>query len=216
MECGSGAAVCVLACVYTSACQTLRSNTSPSIYLYLHANVSLMQNSRRLRGSFFSLELVKSLKTKSKAVPRVHRVCFAPGSWASSRTENPKSSDLTLKGEQRRCLEGGRPLAELRMSAGRPARLSAHALSAVLTPPLGAGQAGPKMAALRYRRFLKLCEEWPVDETKRGRDLGAYLRQRVAQAFREGENTQVTGGKEVGDVGTRGGRVGILRMRRPP
>ncbi|KAH0512388.1 Ubiquinol-cytochrome-c reductase complex assembly factor 2 [Microtus ochrogaster] len=47
------------------------------------------------------------------------------------------------------------------------------------------------MAALRYRRFLKLCEEWPVDETKRGRDLGAYLRQRVAQAFREGENTQV-------------------------
>lgn len=49
------------------------------------------------------------------------------------------------------------------------------------------------MAAGRYRRFLKLCEEWPVDETKRGRDLGSYLRQRVAQAFREGENTQVTG-----------------------
>ncbi|XP_053313818.1 ubiquinol-cytochrome-c reductase complex assembly factor 2 [Spea bombifrons] len=48
------------------------------------------------------------------------------------------------------------------------------------------------MAALRYRRFLKLCEEWPVDETKRGRDLGAIIRQRVAQAFREGENTQVT------------------------
>ncbi|XP_045691658.1 ubiquinol-cytochrome-c reductase complex assembly factor 2 isoform X1 [Phyllostomus hastatus] len=47
------------------------------------------------------------------------------------------------------------------------------------------------MAAGRYRRFLKLCEEWPVDDTKRGRDLGAYLRQRVAQAFREGENTQV-------------------------
>uniref|UniRef100_D3Z949 Mitochondrial nucleoid factor 1 n=1 Tax=Rattus norvegicus TaxID=10116 RepID=D3Z949_RAT len=47
------------------------------------------------------------------------------------------------------------------------------------------------MAALRYRRFLKLCEEWPVDETKRGRDLGAYLRQWVAQAFWEGENTQI-------------------------
>ncbi|TKC49599.1 hypothetical protein EI555_016531 [Monodon monoceros] len=46
------------------------------------------------------------------------------------------------------------------------------------------------MAASRYRRFLRLCEEWPVDETKKGRDLGAYLRQRVAQAFREGENTQ--------------------------
>ncbi|OCT77785.1 hypothetical protein XELAEV_18028880mg [Xenopus laevis] len=47
------------------------------------------------------------------------------------------------------------------------------------------------MASLRYRRFLKLCEEWPVDETRVGRDLGAYIRQRVAQAFREGESTQV-------------------------
>ncbi|XP_066447656.1 ubiquinol-cytochrome c reductase complex assembly factor 2 isoform X2 [Eleutherodactylus coqui] len=46
------------------------------------------------------------------------------------------------------------------------------------------------MAALRYRRFLKLCEEWPIDESRRGRDLGAMLRQRVAQAFKEGENTQ--------------------------
>uniref|UniRef100_A0A8C0GU49 Mitochondrial nucleoid factor 1 n=1 Tax=Chelonoidis abingdonii TaxID=106734 RepID=A0A8C0GU49_CHEAB len=46
------------------------------------------------------------------------------------------------------------------------------------------------MAATRYRRFLKLCEEWLVEETKRGRDLGAFLRQRVAQAFREGESTQ--------------------------
>ncbi|XP_075766702.1 ubiquinol-cytochrome c reductase complex assembly factor 2 isoform X3 [Pelodiscus sinensis] len=47
------------------------------------------------------------------------------------------------------------------------------------------------MAATRYRRFLKLCEEWPVEETKRGRDLGAVVRQRVAQAFREGESTQI-------------------------
>uniref|UniRef100_A0A8C8SH39 Mitochondrial nucleoid factor 1 n=1 Tax=Pelusios castaneus TaxID=367368 RepID=A0A8C8SH39_9SAUR len=46
------------------------------------------------------------------------------------------------------------------------------------------------MAAARYRRFLKLCEEWPIEETKRGRDLGAFLRQRVGQAFREGERTQ--------------------------
>ncbi|NWJ09577.1 UQCC2 factor, partial [Crypturellus undulatus] len=35
------------------------------------------------------------------------------------------------------------------------------------------------MAATRYRRFLKLCEEWPVEETKRHRDLGAFLRQRL-------------------------------------
>ncbi|TFK03802.1 RNA-binding protein 40 [Platysternon megacephalum] len=46
------------------------------------------------------------------------------------------------------------------------------------------------MAATRYWRFLKLCEDWPVEETKQGRDLGAFLRQRVAQAFREGESTQ--------------------------
>lgn len=49
----------------------------------------------------------------------------------------------------------------------------------------------PKMSATRYRRFLKLCEEWPRDESKKGRDLGTFLRQRVASAFREGENTQV-------------------------
>uniref|UniRef100_A0A3Q2FM49 Mitochondrial nucleoid factor 1 n=1 Tax=Cyprinodon variegatus TaxID=28743 RepID=A0A3Q2FM49_CYPVA len=47
------------------------------------------------------------------------------------------------------------------------------------------------MSATRYRRFLKLCEEWPRDETKKGRDLGTFLRQRVASAFREGENTQI-------------------------
>uniref|UniRef100_A0A3B4UWP1 Mitochondrial nucleoid factor 1 n=1 Tax=Seriola dumerili TaxID=41447 RepID=A0A3B4UWP1_SERDU len=46
------------------------------------------------------------------------------------------------------------------------------------------------MSATRYRRFLKLCEEWPRDETKKGRDLGTFLRHKVASAFREGENTQ--------------------------
>lgn len=47
------------------------------------------------------------------------------------------------------------------------------------------------MSATRYRRFLKLCEEWPRDEMKKGRDLGTFLRQRVASVFREGENTQI-------------------------
>ncbi|CAL8256282.1 unnamed protein product [Arctogadus glacialis] len=47
------------------------------------------------------------------------------------------------------------------------------------------------MSATRYRRFLKLCEEWPMDDFKKGRDLGTFLRQRVALAFREGENTQI-------------------------
>ncbi|KAG7472566.1 hypothetical protein MATL_G00110190 [Megalops atlanticus] len=48
------------------------------------------------------------------------------------------------------------------------------------------------MSVTRYRRFLKLCEEWPRDELKKGRDLGTFLRQRVAHAFREGENTQIS------------------------
>lgn len=60
------------------------------------------------------------------------------------------------------------------------------------------------MAASRYRRFLRLCEEWPVEESKRQRDLGAALRLRVAQAFREGDNTQV-GGWRSGGAGGRGG-----------
>nr|ATN38464.1 mitochondrial ubiquinol-cytochrome-c reductase complex assembly factor 2 [Sparus aurata] len=47
------------------------------------------------------------------------------------------------------------------------------------------------MSATRYRRFLKLCEEWPRDEFKKGRDLGTFLRQKVAVGFREGENTQI-------------------------
>uniref|UniRef100_A0A3B4A678 Mitochondrial nucleoid factor 1 n=1 Tax=Periophthalmus magnuspinnatus TaxID=409849 RepID=A0A3B4A678_9GOBI len=46
------------------------------------------------------------------------------------------------------------------------------------------------MSATRYRRFLKLCEEWPRDESKKARDLGTFLRQRVAATFREGESTQ--------------------------
>ncbi|NWT58941.1 UQCC2 factor, partial [Erythrocercus mccallii] len=48
------------------------------------------------------------------------------------------------------------------------------------------------MAASRYRRFLRLCEEWPAENSKRQRDLGLVLRQRVAQAFREGENTPIS------------------------
>ncbi|MBN3295124.1 ubiquinol-cytochrome-c reductase complex assembly factor 2 [Amia ocellicauda] len=47
------------------------------------------------------------------------------------------------------------------------------------------------MSLTRYRRFLRLCEEWPRDETKTGRDLGTFLRQKVALAFREGESTQI-------------------------
>ena len=47
------------------------------------------------------------------------------------------------------------------------------------------------MAASRYRKFLRLIEEWPVDPSKRGRDLAAHLRKRVAKDFSKGESTKV-------------------------
>lgn len=47
------------------------------------------------------------------------------------------------------------------------------------------------MAATRYRKFLRLAENWPVDPTKSGRDFGVLLRQKIASAFREGPNTKI-------------------------
>lgn len=48
-----------------------------------------------------------------------------------------------------------------------------------------------KAGAGLYRRFLQLCEEWPVDSTKAGRDLGTYIREKVAKGFRQGEASVV-------------------------
>ncbi|XP_078677921.1 ubiquinol-cytochrome c reductase complex assembly factor 2-like [Branchiostoma floridae x Branchiostoma belcheri] len=43
----------------------------------------------------------------------------------------------------------------------------------------------------RYKQFLRLCQQWPLDSTKEGRDIAVAIRQGVAKAFKEGENTQV-------------------------
>lgn len=48
------------------------------------------------------------------------------------------------------------------------------------------------MSATRYRNFFKLCEAWPLDPSKPGRDLAAVIRQRVAEAFKMGENSQIS------------------------
>lgn len=40
---------------------------------------------------------------------------------------------------------------------------------------------------------MRLCEEWPLDKEKVGRDLGELLHKRVFAAFRQGENTQLEG-----------------------
>ncbi|XP_022243034.1 ubiquinol-cytochrome-c reductase complex assembly factor 2-like [Limulus polyphemus] len=47
------------------------------------------------------------------------------------------------------------------------------------------------MAAHLYRRFLRLCEIWGLDSTKKGRDLGQHIRERVTQTFVHGEVTKV-------------------------
>ncbi|KAK2180559.1 hypothetical protein NP493_438g02023 [Ridgeia piscesae] len=43
----------------------------------------------------------------------------------------------------------------------------------------------------RYKKFLRLCEEWPLDKTKTGRDLGAFIRKQVADAFKQGESSNI-------------------------
>ncbi|XP_077990503.1 ubiquinol-cytochrome c reductase complex assembly factor 2-like [Glandiceps talaboti] len=48
------------------------------------------------------------------------------------------------------------------------------------------------MAASRYRKFLRLCEQWPIDKTKRGRDVAQHIRDRVAVAFKHGDNSQIS------------------------
>ena len=47
------------------------------------------------------------------------------------------------------------------------------------------------MAVSRYRKFVRLLENWPLDEQKARRDFGRYLRERVALAFSQGEATKL-------------------------
>lgn len=47
------------------------------------------------------------------------------------------------------------------------------------------------MSAMRYRKFFRLCEEWPLDNTKHGRDLAVVIRQKIAEAFKMGETSRL-------------------------
>ncbi|CAG5115420.1 unnamed protein product [Candidula unifasciata] len=47
------------------------------------------------------------------------------------------------------------------------------------------------MATSRYRNFLRLLEQWPVDKSREKRDLGAFVRRRVVEGFSHGEATQI-------------------------
>nr|XP_054765044.1 ubiquinol-cytochrome-c reductase complex assembly factor 2-like isoform X2 [Lytechinus pictus] len=58
------------------------------------------------------------------------------------------------------------------------------------------------MAASRYRKFLRLMEDWPADPSKRGRDLAVAIRERVAHGFRRGENSEYPRLKDSSATGT--------------
>ncbi|XP_063420465.1 uncharacterized protein LOC134705674 [Mytilus trossulus] len=45
--------------------------------------------------------------------------------------------------------------------------------------------------ASRYKLFLRLCSEWPVDISKTDRDLGTYIRKVVGERFKLGEASQI-------------------------
>ncbi|CAC5382654.1 MNF1 [Mytilus coruscus] len=45
--------------------------------------------------------------------------------------------------------------------------------------------------ASRYKMFLRLCSEWPVDISKTDRDLGSYIRKVVGERFKLGEASQI-------------------------
>ena len=48
-----------------------------------------------------------------------------------------------------------------------------------------------------YRRFVNLCEKWPKDNTKVGRDYAEYFRRQIGVNFPHGELGQVQDPKAV-------------------
>ncbi|GFR01262.1 ubiquinol-cytochrome-c reductase complex assembly factor 2 [Trichonephila clavata] len=52
------------------------------------------------------------------------------------------------------------------------------------------------MAGALYKNYLRLCEKWGVDASKKGRDLGEFIRQQVAKEFAQGEASTVQDIKE--------------------
>lgn len=45
------------------------------------------------------------------------------------------------------------------------------------------------MAATLYRDYIKLCSIWRADPTRKGKCLGEFIRKRVAEEFRQSEQT---------------------------
>ncbi|KAK3611447.1 hypothetical protein CHS0354_027172 [Potamilus streckersoni] len=47
------------------------------------------------------------------------------------------------------------------------------------------------MSAMRYKQFMRLLEEWPVDKSKAGRNIAELIRKKVADGFKQGEHTAI-------------------------
>ncbi|GFT78720.1 ubiquinol-cytochrome-c reductase complex assembly factor 2 [Nephila pilipes] len=52
------------------------------------------------------------------------------------------------------------------------------------------------MAGALYKNYLRLCEKWGIDASKKGRDLGEFIRQQVAKEFAQGEASNIQDLKE--------------------
>lgn len=46
------------------------------------------------------------------------------------------------------------------------------------------------MTSQLYREFLNLFKRWPIDATKKGNDLGEYLRKKFVNSFTKGESSE--------------------------
>ncbi|CAL1265646.1 unnamed protein product [Larinioides sclopetarius] len=52
------------------------------------------------------------------------------------------------------------------------------------------------MAGALYKNYLRVCEKWGVDPTKKGRDLGEFIRQQIGKEFSQGEASNIQNLKE--------------------
>jgi len=47
------------------------------------------------------------------------------------------------------------------------------------------------MSAHIYQNLLRTLTKWPIDTTKKGRDLGEIIRRKISEGFPQGETSQV-------------------------
>lgn len=51
-----------------------------------------------------------------------------------------------------------------------------------------------------YKRFINLCQKWPKDESKYGRDFGEYFRNKLTPEFPHGEASHLENPRKVDEA----------------